>query len=251
MSSPANIERLYDLLAQEAISGITAAEQIELDHLLQKWPHVGRAEVSDTVAALDLHWSQAEELPPELRAKLAAQATPIVEAHIPRPSRKAPWKPLALAGWGLALSLLVAVGYWQVRSAATLDLNQRQAALASRADSTRFVSQPGATTANVVWNQASQEGYLQVRGLPANDPTRMQYQLWIIDAGRGQPGQSDANNRVDGGVFDVAPDGTALIPIRAAVKVFNTQAFAITEEAPGGVIVSRAKENLKVLLVKE
>jgi hypothetical protein len=251
MSSPANIERLYDLLAQEVISGLNSVEQTELDSLLHKWPHVGRGEFSDTVAALDLHWNQAEALPPELRSKLLRDAAPHITPNLPRPARKAPWKPLALVGWGLALSLCIGVGYWQVRTAATLDINQRQAALSRRPDTARFVSQPGSTSAKVVWNQASQEGYLEVRGLPANDPTRMQYQLWIIDGGRGQPGQADANNRVDGGVFDVAPDGTAIIPIRASVKVFDTQAFAITEEAPGGVIVSRAKENLKVLLVKE
>ena len=68
--------------------------------------------------------------------------------------------------------------------------------------------------------------------MPANDPGQSQYQLWIVDPDRSaQP--------VDGGVFDI-PSGTkeVIIPIDAKLDVSKPQAFAITLEKPGGVVVS-------------
>ena len=47
---------------------------------------------------------------------------------------------------------------------------------------------------------------------------------------------------VDGGTFDVNADGEVIIPINAKVKALNPQAFAITMEKPGGVMVSEQKE---------
>jgi hypothetical protein len=85
---------------------------------------------------------------------------------------------------------------------------------------------------DVVWDDQSQQGYLRLTGLRANDPSREQYQLWIFDAGR------DQRYPVDGGVFDVNGAGSTVVRIRAAVKVHNAVVFAITVEQPGGVVVS-------------
>jgi len=85
---------------------------------------------------------------------------------------------------------------------------------------------------DVVWSPSRQQGYLRIRGLAANDPTLAQYQLWIFDARR------DQAHPVDGGVFDVR-DGEVVIPIRAAVRVFQPTLFAVTVERPGGVVVSK------------
>ena len=72
-----------------------------------------------------------------------------------------------------------------------------------------------------------------IGGLAANDPTELQYQLWIFDAER------DERYPVDGGVFDIAPEGgTAVIPIRATLPVETAALFAVTVEPPGGVVVS-------------
>ncbi|MBX9627510.1 MAG: anti-sigma factor, partial [Gemmataceae bacterium] len=105
---------------------------------------------------------------------------------------------------------------------------QRRDALAA-AGAARYAGPGG----RVIWDAAKQEGYLEVRGLAPNDPARRQYQLWIVDAGRPD------KEPVDGGVFDVGPDGSALVPVRAALPIRDAAAFAVTEEAAGGVVVSR------------
>lgn len=93
---------------------------------------------------------------------------------------------------------------------------------------------PAATGAGgaVVWNGEAQAGVMRFRGLAPNDPAEWQYQLWIFDAAR------DDRFPVDGGVFDVGPDGEVLVPIRASLPVGEAVLFAITVERPGGVVVS-------------
>jgi len=86
---------------------------------------------------------------------------------------------------------------------------------------------------DVVWDPATQRGFLHFVGLAANDPAVRQYQLWIFDGGR------DKRYPVDGGVFDIPSDTTeAVIPIHAALPVIKPAAFAVTVEKPGGVVVS-------------
>ena len=88
-------------------------------------------------------------------------------------------------------------------------------------------------TGDVVWNDARQEGYLLLSGMPVNDPGTSQYQLWLVDPERD-------SNPVDGGVFDIpAGEETVIIPIAAKLEVDDPIAFAITREKPGGVVVSR------------
>jgi anti-sigma-K factor RskA len=86
---------------------------------------------------------------------------------------------------------------------------------------------------DVVWDEATQTGYMRFVGLPANDPGEVQYQLWIFDATR------DDRYPVDGGVFDV-PAGAAevIVPINATLPVREAALFAVTVERPGGVMVS-------------
>ena len=91
----------------------------------------------------------------------------------------------------------------------------------------------GQMSGEVVWSDELQEGYMTLTNLPANDPTLKQYQLWIVDPDRDE-------KPVDGGVFDIPADsGTAIIPIRNPLVVRNPQAFVITLEQPGGVVVSK------------
>lgn len=88
-------------------------------------------------------------------------------------------------------------------------------------------------TGSVVWSNERQEGFLTFQKLAANDPTREQYQLWIID------GQRDPAQPVDGGVFDIEQtDDEVIVRIDAKLQVFDPQAFAVTIEQPGGVVVS-------------
>lgn len=95
-------------------------------------------------------------------------------------------------------------------------------------------------TGDVIWSDELQEGYMKLASLPANDPAINQYQLWIVDPSRDE-------EPVDGGVFDVpAGQDSAIIPIRTPLLVSKPQAFLITLEKPGGVVVSQ--KEVKVAL---
>lgn len=88
---------------------------------------------------------------------------------------------------------------------------------------------------DVVWNDAKQEGYLRLTGVPVNDQAKETYQLWIFDE------TQDPATPIDGGIFDVTADGEVVIPIDAKLKAKNPSAFAITIEKPGGVVRSERK----------
>ncbi|HPF26743.1 MAG TPA: anti-sigma factor [Steroidobacteraceae bacterium] len=87
-------------------------------------------------------------------------------------------------------------------------------------------------TGDVVWDGNNQRGFARFIGLPQNDPTKEQYQIWIFDAYR------DERFPVDGGVFDVGKDGTVVVRIDPKVPVNTPTMFAVTVEKPGGVVVS-------------
>jgi len=96
-------------------------------------------------------------------------------------------------------------------------------------------------TGDVVWDPATQTGFLHFAGLAPNDPKIQQYQIWIFD------GERDKRYPVDGGVFDVpANSGEVVIPIRAELPIRKLAAFAVTIEKPGGVVVS-ARDRVVVL----
>lgn len=88
-------------------------------------------------------------------------------------------------------------------------------------------------TGDVVWHNGAQRGFMRFRGLAPNDPAKEQYQLWIFD------GERDDRYPVDGGVFNVNPDGEVVVPIEAKLHVRKPTLFAITVEKPGGVVVSK------------
>jgi len=115
----------------------------------------------------------------------------------------------------------------------------RQQLLASAADVRTLAwtatTDPAATAAkgDVVWSASKQEGYMRFVGLAANDPSKTQYQLWIFDKDR------DDKYPVDGGVFDVGPNGEVVIKISPKLHVAEPVLFAVTVEQPGGVVVSK------------
>ena len=94
----------------------------------------------------------------------------------------------------------------------------------------------------VIWNDEKQEGYMSLENLAVNDPTKNQYQLWIVDPERDEL-------PVDGGVFDITQkDGKSIIPIRNALAINKPVAFVITLEQPGGVV--KSKQEIVVALAK-
>jgi len=143
-------------------------------------------------------------------------------------------------GWALAAALAVALVVVRTEgpSPATPDSVAARAALVNQAAD--VITLPWApptaagyegVTGDVVWSQSQQQGYLRLANMPVNDPSRVQYQLWIVDPDRDK-------HPVDGGVFNVSATGEVIIPIQAKLQIRAPKAFAITAEQPGGVVVS-------------
>lgn len=97
-------------------------------------------------------------------------------------------------GWiCCAASLLLALGLWSSnrRPAETASAAaERDMLLASAADIVQIGWAAGTTpfsaevVGDVVWSTERQLGFMRFRGMPVNDPTVEQYQLWIIDPER-------------------------------------------------------------------
>jgi hypothetical protein len=121
-----------------------------------------------------------------------------------------------------------AAASWVRDSLIAVDSAVTRIAWAPTADSTAL-----GASGDVVWSTRAQRGVMRLIGLKSNDVKRWQYQLWIFDKTR------DQRYPVDGGVFDVPAGATEVfVPINARVPVGSAVMFAVTVEAPGGVVVS-------------
>lgn len=153
------------------------------------------------------------------------------------------WFPRRAWGWQLAAAAALAFGLWNgfrtPPTAVSPPASVLRETVAAAPDGIRAPFVPGlaryaSLEGDVVWSTAKQDGFLRLRGLPANDPQRSQYQLWIVDPER------DAEFPVDGGVFDI-PAGAdeAVIRFQPRLPIGRPVAFVITQEIPGGVVKSR------------
>jgi hypothetical protein len=198
-----------------------------------------------------------EPLPSQLRDKLLSivdegtTTTVARAAAARRPQRRPHWaRSLTVSNAVAAAAVVVAiVGWWPSDTAPPDVVAPPPVAVALKPTDARreLLALPGTVTVafaatqdaaaahaagDVVWHSGVQQGFMRIQGLAANDPTREQYQLWIFDAER------DQRYPVDGGVFDVGPDGEIVVPIKAAIAVGKATLFAVTVEKPGGVVVS-------------
>lgn len=258
-------ERIADLLVLEVSQGLEAAERNELERLLAATPGAAPDALAQAAAAVTLAARlPVEPLPAGLRETLLRQGQTVVRVKAatrvqPLPVRK-PAGPVPASaptpgaagryGWyAAAASLLIALAAWWPRFETPAPVvveaplptlaEQREMLVAAaqalvKQDWARTEDPASATVAgDVVWDEATRTGYMRFTGLPANDASQSQYQLWIFD------GTRDDRYPVDGGVFDV-PAGAAevVVPIRATLPVRKAALFAVTVEAPGGVMVS-------------
>ncbi|MBB6092405.1 uncharacterized protein YnzC (UPF0291/DUF896 family) [Povalibacter uvarum] len=253
---------LVDLLIKEATEGLTRDEASELQALAQSLTASERAEIENTVAAITVaaHAGR-EQMPQALRERIVAAAP----ARGPASAEVVGLKPARIltrtqsaAGWWVAAAcfVLAVLGWWprligtgsEIESVAKTAGQQRTELLASgRALEVSWAPQEASPiVGDVVFDPVTQRGFLRFRGIPANDPRLAQYQLWIADAGRAQP------QPVDGGVFDVAPDGSGdvIIPFIAKLPVGKPAAFVVTLEQPGGVVVSGQERVMAVATVE-
>ncbi len=232
--------RLAELLATEATQGLSNEETLELDALLLHFADEDADGLERAAAALHNALARPEPLPPALLEKLQMTAVAVVPPKsVPRPPRAIPaW--VAWSGWAVAAGLAGVLVYVQlprqpVKPVAEPTLAELRDNLKKQAP--EFAGEKRGASGSIVWSDAKQEGYMELRGLSPVDPAAGTYQLWIVDADR--PKDSPP---VDGGVFRVGPDGTALVKIRAPIQVKRAAAFAVTRERePGGVVVSASK----------
>lgn len=279
-------DRLLELLADRASGALGPAEQRELAELLARSPRPtddsGRVIVPEEFSALPGlvagAWAtRGPALPEGLRARMlevgvdevlgnAGQATPRGPLPIQR-TAPAPRRLIGPAGWAGWLAAAAAVAFAVLSLPATptpapptaipAAWEQRANLLATSTDTTvvafAALQDPAAqgVSGDVAWNQALQKGFLRFRGLPENDPSREQYQLWIFDDGRPDGGEFP----VDGGVFDISAmsrdpaTGDLVVPINAKLPVIRPAAFAVTIERAGGVVVTK-RERLLLLAQK-
>ena len=250
----AGLERLYELLADQASVGLKPSEQFELRELLARFPNVDPNCLDEASAALQLAVidDDGPNLPLELMLKLEAEAAKTLGLQAKKPKRGpgigrflaigSGW--LVAAFFGLLLILPPKIKPKIETPEPTLaeQLREFRELFPARFRSDEDTRKPAG---EVVWKNDRQRGFLALRNLPPNDPSKMQYQLWIVDKARPLP------EPVDGGVFNVGADGAALVPLRPALALREPVLFAVTEEPPGGVVVSpRGKLGEFVVVMK-
>jgi hypothetical protein len=247
-------DRLLELLADDAVGQLEEGDRAELDALLggERDESMELAAAAATVAMLA---PEVMAMPDSLRARLEVEARRSAWAVSPPPAplRLGDDGPeMATRGWAwlgwvaAAACLAVAVAAWWPEAPlapdAAMDRFLATHPDAARGELTDWALDgegpeiPG-VTGEVVWSEEDQTGYLRLVGLPANDPTREQYQLWIVDERGLADKETGQSNRISGAIFD-AETGETIVPIDPAIPVRNAGAFAVTIEAPGGVWAS-------------
>ncbi len=252
---------MLDLFAGSALGDLTEEEESRLLQTTSAEFHREADEVARTAAAihLALHGSTLTPMPRGLRRRVHDELSRRMNDATSdiRLSSAPSSQPVALGdalgsrremvAWIVtAASLMIAFGFWFSSNwTPQSNLAAKRARLVSTRGTITSEWSAGKTpfesrvSGDVVWNTTSQEGYMRFVNMPVNDPSKEQYQLWIID-----PERDD--EPVDGGVFDVTSTGEMIIPIQAKLRVIKPVAFAITIEKPGGVVVS-TQERLPLL----
>jgi hypothetical protein len=243
-------DKVSELLADQALEGLTPEQELELESLLASEGVIRDMSFSVAAAALELSMLTPREFQPcpeHVQARLEragqrwAQATAAVmraPEHsadpLPEAARQATRLVFKAGPWlaAAACLTLAAVAWWPNRPEQDLMqmVNADPTSTALTFNEWDNPEVPG-VRGECVWCERSQTGYLRFANLPANDPAKEQYQLWIIDErGMGQ--------RISGAVFDAAEEGETVVAIKPGIPVRDAKAFAVTIEAPGGTWVS-------------
>ncbi|WP_397569819.1 anti-sigma factor domain-containing protein [Schlesneria sp. T3-172] len=262
MNNPANgdNDRWEELQITRLLFGLSPDEQTEFDRLAEQSPVEQLHHFEQVVASLDLAWSDSTSmpLPDHLRKAIRSRAIEELGGPVTVPTRpleptktssprssKFPWL-VAAACMVITMLTLFNSKLDPLDPSTALDLSQQRLKLISTIDDVVQVDwAPGPTeianaAGDVVWSPSEQSGFMRFRGLPVNDPTREQYQLWIFDKNQ------DDKTPIDGGVFDISSEQEAIVSIHAKLRVQEAYLFAVTIEKPGGVVVS-SRERLPLL----
>ncbi len=251
--SDLELVRAQDLLVLRATDGLEPDLHAELVELgVEDIDSFDLAAAAIEVSTLPL----VEEMPAELADLIVARglelvssktftapAVPAVAAQLPeriasfassasnelgqRRSRARTWIPWLVASTSLAAAAS-AIVYATTRSPASAgspaaDIREH------RGDAKRFVLAPAG---DVVWSGEQQAGRLHFVALPANDPSRERYQVWIVDRDR------DPRFPVDGGMFD-SSGATVEVPFTSRLPIGSATGFVVTLEGARGAVVSQ------------
>jgi len=249
--------RFQELAAGFALGDLTEAEMQEIKSI-DPSNFQSMAEKSEEAAArafLTFQGSLGNEiLPIGLANRLKSMAVGFLSdselAYAPKPSAMVAPSAMSLreaTAWlCMAASIALALCIWLPNlgpSGKKIAVNipqQRDLLIAQATDLVQSQWEPASKDdtqrerGSIVWSSVSQQGFMTLRGLAVNDPTKEQYQLWIID-----PARDD--KPIDGGVFDIDNEKESVVPIQAKLRVGKPTLFAITVEKPGGVVVSDQK----------
>ena len=250
-----------ELLIDRATVGLNSIEQVGELRLLDRFPNLDDNSFELAAAAVDLAYTTpTQPMPATLRQRVSAQAAdyfqaqepeasaadvvPFPGSHVQDPTPAA--EPNRWLGW-VAAAACLALAVWGWWPGQPVSPAQARATLVAQASDLvelewTATEDPAASGASgdVVWSNSTQSGFMRFTGLPVNDPTVEQYQLWIFDA------QQDQRFPVDGGVFDINSTGETVVPIDPKLRIADPTLFAITIEKPGGVVVS-SRERLPLL----
>lgn len=263
MKNPNNPDHLEELQIGFLLGDLSAEEETELAQLAAELgcPAYPDDSLALALAGIDasFHSTSGEDLPEAVRGRLMtnfpSQLCPV--QILPRgennliegtfgnptgyPAAETPTSWVQWGGWAAAAAILC---FWLGSEMLGRNASQESLSYAARvqmlerSDSDKVVApmkglgEYSSLDGNFIWSDSRQEGYLQLSGLPVNNPAQKQYQLWIVD-----PARDEAP--VDGGVFDITSSGMNIIPIDAKLQVTQPKAFVITLEQPGGVVKSR------------
>jgi len=257
-------ERLLDLLEKRTFDGLTPAEERELSELNA----TDDVSLDLTAAAISLaQLEKVEPMPVHLRSRIESAADEHFTQKVSqsgsvrtvRESNTGWWN---WFGWALAGAACIALaaniyltrvnpplaaGPGPTPTPAPVQITpeqQRAQLLASASDIAKANISAGkesyVPSGDIVWSDAKQAGYMRFHGLPANDPSKATYQLWIFDQ------TQDKATPIDGGTFDVDANGDVVVPINPRLHATEPEMFAVTMEKPGGVVVSK-REKIAVL----
>jgi len=250
MSATGTYDRFEELDAGRALGDLSAEEFIEWKELAQRHQSENSGEFDWISTELELRNSEPCPLSSSLVTRLNETIPAFTEKNSKKPASADLISMIPWLGWAVAACLLVFFNLPDFDTpvlAPELTAAQKFEALRDVSETQRLnfdpVSDPYAkVSGEVIWNDERQEGYMSLANLPVNDPTKNQYQLWIVDPERDEL-------PVDGGVFDIpAGSETAVIPIRNALQVSKPTVFVITLEQPGGVV--KSKQEVVVALAK-
>ncbi len=240
-------DRIWELMAERATQGLSEADARELAQLCRDHPDVEPLAFEEAAAAMSLAFLEPQPLPESVKQQLALAAQEFSAGRTPAPHPEEEQAPIAMigrgrgvlyAGWIAAAACLALafVGWWSAIKP-RIPMDQLRLAMMTSPDAKKLDWTPWdapeikGVGGDVVWNEKEQKGFMRFTNLPVNNPTKEQYQLWIVD-------ERGMDQRISGALFDVSSTGEVVVPITPQIHTRGAAAFALTIEEPGGVWVS-------------